>query len=64
MWYKGTKEQCESYNRYVTNGENYQGGTLEWADVEETNGQHYIKCHPRYHSTLEIINELPKEELI
>jgi len=33
MYYKGTKEECEDYNRKVRLGENYQGSTNSWANV-------------------------------
>jgi hypothetical protein len=59
---KATKQQCEDYNAEVTQGENYQGGTSQWAKVQEVEGSFYIALHPNYTTELLTVNKLPKIE--
>lgn len=62
QYIKGTKEQCEAYNAEVTQGENYQGITSQWAKVQEIEGSFYIAKHPNYSNELEIVNQLPIQD--
>ena len=59
---KATKQQCEDYNAEVTQGENYQGSTSQWAEVQEIEGSFYIALHPNYSTELEIVNQLPTQD--
>jgi hypothetical protein len=59
QYIKATKKQCEAYNAEVTQVENYQGTTSQWANVKEIEGSFYIAKHPNYSTELEIVNELP-----
>lgn len=55
---KGTKEELEAYNEEVTIGENYQGGTTQWAEIIETEEGLYIAYNEEYPSELEKVEEL------
>jgi len=61
MYYKGTKTECEDYNRKVTLGENYQGSTTSWANVTSNqNGQGFaILKHENYESDMTLIDKIP-----
>lgn len=59
MYYKGTKQECESYNNEVTNRENYQGSTTKWADVQEIGGNFYILKNNKYNSEMEAVDDIP-----
>lgn len=59
QYIKSTKEQCEAYNNEVTQGENYQGSTTQWAEVQEIEGGFYIAVHPDYTTELETVSKLP-----
>lgn len=59
QYIKATKKQCEAYNQEVTQGENYQGSTSQWAEVQEIEGSFYIAVHPDYTTELETVNKLP-----
>ena len=61
MYYKGTKEQCESYNTKVTLGENYQDSTNSWAKITSNqNGQGFaILKHENYKSDMTLIDKIP-----
>jgi len=61
MYYKGTKEQCEDYNTKVTLGENYQGSTNRYADIQKNqNGQGFaILKHENYESDMTLIDKIP-----
>ena len=61
MYYKGTKEQCEDYNTKVTLGENYQGSTNRYADIQKNqNGQGFaILKHENYQSDMTLIDKIP-----
>lgn len=62
QYIKATKKQCDDYNAEVTQGENYQSTTSQWAEVQEIKGSFYIALHPNYSTELEIINELPTQD--
>jgi hypothetical protein len=57
-YYKGTKAQCEAYNKKVCTGEQYEGTTSRWAYTIECNGYYAILIHPGYESTMEGIDIL------
>lgn len=59
QYIKATKQQCQAYNNEVTQGENYQGSTTQWAEVQEIEGSFYIAVHPNYTTELLTVNELP-----
>lgn len=62
MYYKGTKKECENYNKLVTASFNFQGVTNSWSKVQEINGCFYIDKHDNYDSEMELVNELPQIE--
>lgn len=58
MYYKGTKEQCEAYNLEVSQGENYQGSTTKWAELQEIEGGFYILKNDKYNSEMEMVDNI------
>lgn len=59
MWYKGTKEDCESYNDKVTKGEGYNGTTQHWSSILEIEGDYFIIKNESYPSEMQEVKELP-----
>jgi hypothetical protein len=61
MYYTGTEEQCIEYDRIVTEGQNYRGGTTNWANLRKhpTKKLWAIKKHPNYESSLPLIELTP-----
>ena len=79
MWYKGNEKRCQDYNAIVSYNLSYKGiankndvNTIElkektnrWANVEEIDGNFYIKKHPDYDGAyLAEVAELPFIETI
>ena len=63
MIYIGTKEQCEVYNDFVTEQENYQGGTTHWANIRK-HPQKELYCipkHKKYESEMTLLETLPND---
>lgn len=58
---KGTNSECEDYNMRVVQGENYQGSTTQWSEVQEIGGFFYVALHPKYPTNLETVNQLPEQ---
>ena len=61
-WYKGTEHQCINYDVFVTSNEKYVKGD-NWANAVEIDGSWYILKHDNYTTDLELINELPPQNL-
>jgi hypothetical protein len=65
-YYKGTKQECEKYNLFVIEKENYSGETTNWASIQEIDGTFYILKHPNYDADylieVEFIPPMPPEE--
>lgn len=63
-FYIGTIEQCEDYNRKVSDGENYQGNTENWSVLRKhPEAEIYsVRKHWRYEcSSMQSVESLPKE---
>ena len=63
MYYKGTKRQCQYYNRKVYNGtESMKQDTFttSYASIKEIEGQFYILKHEDFESNMDEVSELPK----
>ena len=63
MYYKGTNKECIAYDEFVTANEKYLKGD-NWANPIEIEGEWYILKHEKYTSEMELVNELPPQELI
>jgi hypothetical protein len=62
MYYKGTQQECITYDEFVTSNEKYlKGGN--WANPIEIEGDCYILKHKKYTSEMELVNELPPQNL-
>jgi len=61
MYYIGTKTQCLEYDRMVTEGQNYRGGTKNWANPRKYKTKWAIKKHPSYESSLPLVEHLKTE---
>ena len=59
MYIKGTYQECIAYDAEVTLGENYNGGTIRWAEPIEIDGFHYMIINLKYPTALEVVLELP-----
>lgn len=60
MIYIGTLEQCEQYDKKVTDGQNYQGVTTRWA-VPKKHPVEDLYCivkHKNYESDMELVESL------
>jgi len=67
MYYIGTKRECESYNKHVVDGENYDGTfTINWAEPIQhpTNESFAILKHPQYDSKMELVESLGDDWLL
>lgn len=62
-WYKGTEQECISYDVFVTSNEKYVKGD-NWANPIKIKGSWYIQKHEKYEANMELVNELPKQEQI
>lgn len=65
MYYKGTQQQCNSYNEQVSLGENYQVPTTCWAGtIKCLDGDYAILKHPSYESDiLQFVETIVIEQL-
>ena len=61
-YYIGTKTKCNNYDNKVIDGENYVSGD-NWANPFEINGKWYILKHEKYTSEMQLVNELPPQNL-
>ena len=62
MYYKGTKRQCQYYNRKVYNGtESMKQDTFttSYASIQEIEGQFYILKHEDFDSNMQEVNQVP-----
>lgn len=59
MYYKGTEQECISYDSTVTAGENYNGATTHWASPIHSEGNWYIPKHDNYPSSMEEVDDIP-----
>ena len=62
MYYKGTKKQCQDYNKEVYNGTESMKQdpfTTLYASIQEIEGQFYILKHEDFDSNMQEVNELP-----
>ena len=59
MYYKGTKQECDDYNAFVTAGQNYIGTTTQWAEPYEVDGFWYIIKNSNYLSEMEEVEAMP-----
>ena len=68
MYYKGTKKQCQDYNKEVYNGTSSMLDdpfTLSYASIIEIETEFYILKHVDFNSdTMHIVNELPVKNII
>ena len=62
MYYTGTYQECVDYDNNVTNNENYIQND-NWANPIEIEGSWYILKHDNYTADLELVNELPPQNL-
>ncbi len=62
MYYKGTYEQCKAYDNQVTQEENYVQND-NWANPIDREGNWYILKHEEYECNLELVDELPPQDL-
>lgn len=58
-FYKGTQKQCEDYDNFVSQKENYQGTTIKWSEVMEIEEEFFIAKHPSYSSDMVEVDKLP-----
>ena len=60
MYYIGTKTKCKNYNKKVTLGQGYSGGTTHWANlIEKPDGNEYaIIKHEKYIANMILVDEL------
>jgi len=65
MYYKGTQAECDDYNAFVTEGQNYSGTTTRWAEPYEVDGFWYIIKNSNYLSEMVEVEAMPivNEEL-
>lgn len=59
---KGTKQECIEYDVFVTENENYPFND-NWANPIEIEGNWYILKHNDYDSEMELVSELPPQNL-
>ena len=59
-YYKGTKQQCLSYNNTVNEQQGFKPPVLNWANVREIDSNFYIIKHPLHESQEMELTELPK----
>tara|TARA_R110000744_G_scaffold136024_1_gene245745 strand:- start:575 stop:799 length:225 start_codon:yes stop_codon:yes gene_type:complete len=63
MYYIGTKLKCKNYDKKVTLGESYSGGTTHWADtIEKPDGSEYaIMKHEKYIANMTLVDVLSSD---
>jgi len=61
-YYIGNLENCQAYDKNVSEKENYLKGD-NWANPQEIEGSWYILKHEKYTSEMELVNELPPQNL-
>jgi hypothetical protein len=61
-YYIGNLENCQAYDKNVSEKENYLKGD-NWANPQEIEGSWYILKHEKYTSEMELVSELPPQEL-
>ena len=61
-YYIGNLENCQAYDKNVSEKENYLKGD-NWANPIEIEGSWYILKHEKYTSEMELVSELPPQEL-
>jgi hypothetical protein len=59
MYYKGTQLECDAYNAFVTEGQNYSGTTTRWAEPYEVDGFWYIVKNSNYLSEMVEVEAMP-----
>ena len=59
MYYKGTQAECDTYNAFVTSGQNYIGTTTQWAEPREVEGFWYIVKNNDYPSGMDEVQSMP-----
>ena len=62
MYYKGTQQECINYDVFVMQNENYPYND-NWANPIEIEGSWYILKHEDYDSEMQLVNELPSQDL-
>ena len=62
MYYKGTQQECLAYDQDVIANENYYQND-NWANPVEIDGSWYILKHEKYEADMELVNELPEQNL-
>lgn len=62
MYYKGTQQECIDYDNQVTQGEHYVQND-NWANPIEIEGVWYILKHENYECEMELVDELPPQNL-
>ena len=65
MYYKGTKKQCQDYNKEVYNGTPSMKAdpfTTSYASIIEIETEFYILKHVDFDDTMEIVSELQNKE--
>ena len=63
MYYKGTKRQCQYYNRKVytdTPSMKLDPFTTSYASIQELEGDFYILKHKDFDSNMEEVSQPPK----
>ena len=65
MYYKGTYQECLNYDRLVTEGEKINAfyKNDNYANPIEIDGEFYILKHENYDSEMELVDELPPQNL-
>lgn len=61
-YYKGTQQECIDYDNQVTQVENYVEND-NWANPIQIDGAWYILKHEEYKCNLELVDELPPQDL-
>jgi len=61
-YYIGNLENCQAYDKNVSEKEKYLKGD-NWANPQEIEGSWYILKHEKYTSEMELVNELPPQNL-
>ena len=65
MYYKATYQQCVDYDKLVTEGEkiNATYPNDNYANPIEIEGEFYILKHEDYDSEMELVSDLPPQNL-
>ena len=58
-YYKGTKQECESYINSVDASENYGESTKTWDIPIEKDGSWYVTKNDKYPSSMEEVDSIP-----